>query len=176
MNICWQMRNEFYMYLKACPTCGNTIPVGDLAVFAPKVDDSTCWHPICFTCSYCNEHLVDLTYCKVKGTDLYCERHYAEKMKRRCAACDEVSWHYYLLLIGFFQICFRSAFTFSSSLFAFLWNFEIEMFSNNSLLTTRGTENATMFEKPITRCELWAITSSLGFSIRSLHQIKVLFI
>ncbi len=81
------------MYFKACPTCGNTIPVGDLAVFAPKVDDSTCWHPSCFTCSYCNEHLVDLTYCKVKGTDLYCERHYAEKMKRRCAACDEVSWH-----------------------------------------------------------------------------------
>lgn len=33
---------------------------------------------------------MDLTYC-VHDDLVYCERHYAEQLKPRCAACDEVS-------------------------------------------------------------------------------------
>ena len=32
---------------------------------------------------------MDLTYC-VYQDQLYCERHYAEKLKPRCATCDEL--------------------------------------------------------------------------------------
>ncbi|ETN86193.1 PET domain protein [Necator americanus] len=38
--------------------------------------------------------LVDLTYC-VKDDQIYCERHYAELHKPRCAACDEVRFFLY---------------------------------------------------------------------------------
>lgn len=48
------------------------------------------WHPKCFTCSTCDELLVDLTYC-IHDDKIYCERHYAELLKPRCNACDEVS-------------------------------------------------------------------------------------
>lgn len=48
------------------------------------------WHPKCFNCSACDELLVDLTYC-VHEDKIYCERHYAEMLKPRCNACDEVS-------------------------------------------------------------------------------------
>lgn len=41
-------------------------------------------------CSTCDELLVDLTYC-VHDDKIYCERHYAELLKPRCNACDEVS-------------------------------------------------------------------------------------
>ena len=61
-----------------------------LAVSAPKFGDSMLWHPNCFICSECNHLLIDLTYC-VHDDKLYCERHYAEQLKPRCSACDEVS-------------------------------------------------------------------------------------
>lgn len=48
------------------------------------------FHPTCFTCETCEELLVDLTYC-VNEDKVYCERHYAELLKPRCSACDEVS-------------------------------------------------------------------------------------
>lgn len=48
------------------------------------------WHSKCFTCTTCDELLVDLTYC-VYDDKIYCERHYAEMLKPRCNACDEVS-------------------------------------------------------------------------------------
>lgn len=57
---------------------------------APKFVESVMWHPKCFTCSTCNELLVDLTYC-VHDDKVYCERHYAEMLKPRCTGCDEVS-------------------------------------------------------------------------------------
>ena len=41
-------------------------------------------------CVTCEELLVDLTYCQ-HGRKLYCERHYAELIRPRCPACDEVS-------------------------------------------------------------------------------------
>lgn len=48
------------------------------------------FHPNCFTCTTCDELLVDLTYC-VYEDKIYCERHYAEILKPRCSSCDEVS-------------------------------------------------------------------------------------
>lgn len=47
------------------------------------------FHPQCFTCETCDELLIDLTYC-VNEEKIYCERHYAELLKPRCSACDEV--------------------------------------------------------------------------------------
>lgn len=58
---------------------------------APKFGENVAWHPACFQCTTCAELLVDLTYC-VHEDQLYCERHYAEQLKPRCAACDEVSF------------------------------------------------------------------------------------
>jgi hypothetical protein len=58
---------------------------------APKFGENVAWHPACFQCTTCAELLVDLTYC-VHEEQLYCERHYAEQLKPRCSACDEVSF------------------------------------------------------------------------------------
>ena len=65
---------------------------GELGVIAPKLDDHV-WHPACFVCVTCEELLVDLTFCH-QDDNIYCERHYAELIKPRCAACDEVSTTY----------------------------------------------------------------------------------
>lgn len=65
---------------------------GDMAVMAPKFGDGVGWHPACFTCTSCDELLIDLTYCVREG-HIYCERHYAEMHKPRCCACDEVGAH-----------------------------------------------------------------------------------
>ncbi|KAH7937526.1 hypothetical protein HPB49_012838 [Dermacentor silvarum] len=72
-----------------CHKCGGVLPGGELAVIAPKFGEMVAWHPACFVCCACNELLVDLTYCAKDGK-LYCERHYAETLKPRCAACDEI--------------------------------------------------------------------------------------
>lgn len=63
--------------------------MGKLCIIAPKLGEDVCFHPSCFQCSVCEELLVDLTYC-VRDDVLYCERHYAEQIKPRCSACDEV--------------------------------------------------------------------------------------
>lgn len=73
-----------------CVCCAGRIQQGELAVIAPKFRDQMIWHPRCFQCSACAELLVDLTYC-VHDDKVYCERHYAEMLKPRCNACDEVS-------------------------------------------------------------------------------------
>lgn len=73
-----------------CVYCEERINQGELAVIAPKFRDQMIWHPRCFQCSACEELLVDLTYC-VHDDKIYCERHYAEMLKPRCNACDEVS-------------------------------------------------------------------------------------
>ena len=62
-----------------------------------------CWHPACFTCFDCNELLVDLIYFYHSGDGkVYCGRHHAEKVKPRCAACDEVHdlQHVYIMYAG----------------------------------------------------------------------------
>ncbi|XP_070135531.1 prickle planar cell polarity protein 3 isoform X4 [Drosophila bipectinata] len=76
-------------YDEHCAHCDNEIAAGDLVVAAPKFVESVMWHPKCFTCSTCNSLLVDLTYC-VHDDKIYCERHYAEMLKPRCAGCDEL--------------------------------------------------------------------------------------
>jgi len=63
-----------------------------MAVAAPKLGDEVLWHAACFTCACCQELLVNLYYC-CKDGNIYCERHYAELVRPRCAACDEVLIH-----------------------------------------------------------------------------------
>lgn len=75
---------------QSCANCDGEIEAGDMAVFAKKVADDICWHPACFNCHDCEELLIDLTYCHKDG-NIFCERHYAELIRPRCAACDEVS-------------------------------------------------------------------------------------
>ncbi|XP_017841980.1 prickle planar cell polarity protein 3 isoform X5 [Drosophila busckii] len=76
-------------YDEHCAHCDNEITAGELIVAAPKFVESVMWHPKCFSCSTCNELLVDLTYC-VHDDKIYCERHYAEMLKPRCTGCDEL--------------------------------------------------------------------------------------
>lgn len=73
----------------SCRKCKKDMFAADLAVVAPRFGLKTYWHPACFTCTGCDEFLVDLTYC-VHNEQLYCERHYAENLKPRCGACDEL--------------------------------------------------------------------------------------
>lgn len=77
------------MLLQKCERCKRPIADGEIGVVAPKFGDDVLWHPACFTCDSCKELLVDLTYC-VHDEDIFCERHYAEKLKPRCSSCDEV--------------------------------------------------------------------------------------
>ena len=78
------------LLLQECPQCHQMVGATEIGVVAPKFGNRTLWHPSCFVCCVCEELLVDLTYC-VHDDLLYCERHYAEQLKPRCAACDEVS-------------------------------------------------------------------------------------
>ncbi|KAK2182432.1 hypothetical protein NP493_354g03033 [Ridgeia piscesae] len=92
------VRDNLHHNVTTCYNCDGEIDVGELAVFAPKfVDDecgrgdnsgAICWHPACFICCVCEEQLVDLVYCHNDGA-IYCQRHYAQLLKPRCAACDE---------------------------------------------------------------------------------------
>ncbi|KAJ8932080.1 hypothetical protein NQ314_014957, partial [Rhamnusium bicolor] len=81
-----------------CAQCTKPIHSQQISVGAPRLGSSV-WHPSCFKCSTCDDLLVDLAYC-VYEDNIYCERHYAEKMKPRCAGCDEVSAvQYYALQV-----------------------------------------------------------------------------
>lgn len=70
--------------------CEKQIRGGDIAVFASRAEQSSCWHPQCFQCATCSELLVDLIYFFQEG-QIYCGRHHAERLKPRCQACDEVT-------------------------------------------------------------------------------------
>ncbi|XP_044010897.1 prickle planar cell polarity protein 3-A isoform X3 [Aphidius gifuensis] len=70
-----------------CAECHESLKYGSLGVIASKLGQF--YHPSCFKCTCCKELLVDLAYC-VHDDLLYCERHYAEQLKPRCAACDEL--------------------------------------------------------------------------------------
>jgi len=72
-----------------CYRCAGSLNPGEVAVFASRAGEDKCWHPGCFVCATCNELLVDLIYF-YKDDQIYCGRHYAEKLKPRCAACDEL--------------------------------------------------------------------------------------
>ncbi|CAG9771309.1 unnamed protein product [Ceutorhynchus assimilis] len=71
-----------------CKSCDRPWSAQQIVVSAPRLGQMV-WHPGCFKCSECDDLLVDLAYC-VYNDKLFCERHYAEKMKPRCAGCDEV--------------------------------------------------------------------------------------
>ncbi|CAH0387151.1 unnamed protein product [Bemisia tabaci] len=83
-------RNEIALDIgyAECPECHKSLTPGDVGVLAIKMGDDRLWHPNCFICHRCQAPLVDLAYC-VHDDHLYCERHYAEQLKPRCAACDE---------------------------------------------------------------------------------------
>ncbi|XP_067136698.1 four and a half LIM domains protein 2-like [Centruroides vittatus] len=72
-----------------CYGCGGTVILGDLAVVNPKLGEENPFHPSCFVCSVCEELLVDLICCTLEGR-IYCQRHYAEQIRPRCAGCDEL--------------------------------------------------------------------------------------
>jgi len=72
-----------------CESCGDSILGGDICVTASRAGPSRVWHPTCFSCSVCQELLVDLIYF-YKDRKLYCGRHHAETTKPRCSACDEI--------------------------------------------------------------------------------------
>ncbi|XP_023228116.1 four and a half LIM domains protein 2-like isoform X2 [Centruroides sculpturatus] len=72
-----------------CYGCEGIMILGDLAVINSRLGENNPFHPGCFVCSVCKELLVDLVSCTVDGK-IYCERHYAEEIKPRCAACDEL--------------------------------------------------------------------------------------
>ncbi len=76
---------------------------GDVAVFAERAGQDKCWHPGCFRCKTCNELLVDLIYF-FKNDDIFCGRHYADLLRNRCAACDEVLYNFKMKNIKFEKI------------------------------------------------------------------------
>ncbi|XP_071961725.1 testin-like isoform X2 [Antedon mediterranea] len=73
----------------ACSKCGEGMKGGDVAVFAERAGTNKCWHPACFRCHTCDELLVDLIYFW-KDDNVFCGRHYADQIRPRCAACDEL--------------------------------------------------------------------------------------
>lgn len=87
------------LFLQECWKCNGVLEKRDIAVIAPKFGNTVCWHVGCFTCCKCEELLVDLSYC-VKDGRIYCERHYAELCKPRCAYCDEVFSPFMLFAYG----------------------------------------------------------------------------
>ncbi len=79
------------VYTQMCSDCKLPMRTGEVGVFADRAGVNKCWHPACFTCSDCNEILVDLIYFyHSEDKRIYCGRHHAERLKPRCAACDEV--------------------------------------------------------------------------------------
>ncbi|KAJ3612071.1 hypothetical protein NHX12_020348 [Muraenolepis orangiensis] len=72
-----------------CENCSGGINGGEMAIFASRAGPTPCWHPACFSCSTCQELLVDLIYFHHNGK-IHCGRHHAEVLKPRCSACDEV--------------------------------------------------------------------------------------
>ncbi|XP_050342796.1 protein espinas isoform X2 [Nymphalis io] len=72
-----------------CMGCTKTIRNGNVVIQAPRINEEALFHPACFTCSECDELLVELAYCALDGR-LYCVRHYGERLKPRCHACDEL--------------------------------------------------------------------------------------
>lgn len=77
--------------MQKCSGCDSILSVGDVVVVADRAGKNHVWEPACFTCSKCDEILVNLIYF-FKESKLYCGRHYCEMMKPRCTACDEVNF------------------------------------------------------------------------------------
>ena len=90
-SVCYLVHCNIFLLLQKCEKCRVPIKTGEVAVVSGRAGPRACWHPACFTCFDCNELLVDLIYFYHSGDGkVYCGRHHAEKVKPRCAACDEV--------------------------------------------------------------------------------------
>ncbi|CAG9536035.1 unnamed protein product [Cercopithifilaria johnstoni] len=72
-----------------CHQCKGSLYEGTLVINAERFGRDVHWHPQCFICTECSNLLVDLIYFK-HGADVYCGRHHAERIKPRCAKCDEL--------------------------------------------------------------------------------------
>lgn len=78
-----------------CKCCDKPVENGTIGIFAARAGAQACWHPGCFSCSTCQELLVDLIYFYNNAdSKVYCGRHHAELFKPRCPACDEVIFIY----------------------------------------------------------------------------------
>uniref|UniRef100_UPI00358EAA53 prickle planar cell polarity protein 3-like isoform X2 n=1 Tax=Myxine glutinosa TaxID=7769 RepID=UPI00358EAA53 len=73
-----------------CRQCGGWISGGSVVVLAARAGHDAAWHPACFVCQSCRELLVDLVCFHGDGGGLFCGRHHAERLRPRCAACDEL--------------------------------------------------------------------------------------
>ncbi|CAG4976748.1 unnamed protein product [Colias eurytheme] len=73
---------------ETCYGCLKPIHSGSIIIQAPLLGEEGFFHPACFTCSECDELLVELAYCALDGR-LYCVRHYDDRLKPRCHGCDE---------------------------------------------------------------------------------------
>ncbi len=78
---------------KMCFTCHLALRPGDTAICSEDIDKNALWHPGCFSCSVCNELLVDLTYF-TKNNEIFCEKHYQEQIKT-CSSCNKVTQNYF---------------------------------------------------------------------------------
>ncbi|XP_075430811.1 LIM and cysteine-rich domains protein 1 isoform X1 [Ascaphus truei] len=72
-----------------CELCHQPMPSDAPAVYAELAGYNRQWHPACFMCCQCREHLVNLIYFW-KDNNLWCGRHYCESERPRCAGCDEI--------------------------------------------------------------------------------------
>uniref|UniRef100_A0A8C4WWJ5 Uncharacterized protein n=1 Tax=Eptatretus burgeri TaxID=7764 RepID=A0A8C4WWJ5_EPTBU len=72
-----------------CRQCGSWISGGSVVVLAARAGRDAAWHPACFVCQSCHELLVDLVCFHGDGGGLFCGRHHAERLRPRCASCDE---------------------------------------------------------------------------------------
>ncbi|VVC88527.1 unnamed protein product [Leptidea sinapis] len=65
-----------------CMGCLKPIRSGSILIQAPRIGEEASFHAACFTCSECDELLVELAYCSLDGR-LFCVRHYDERLKPR---------------------------------------------------------------------------------------------
>ncbi|XP_040574172.1 prickle planar cell polarity protein 3-A [Lepeophtheirus salmonis] len=113
--------------LPECGKCGNLVQ--GIGILATRLGLDSFWHPSCFTCSTCDELLVDLKYC-INLDKLFCERHYAENFKPRCSACDELIFSgQYTKALGKDWHCHHFC----------CWHCDANLTGNRYVLTGKGT-------------------------------------
>eukprot|EP00049_Salpingoeca_infusionum_P002726 m.59192 g.59192 ORF g.59192 m.59192 type:complete len:400 (-) comp11756_c1_seq2:1657-2856(-) len=70
-----------------CFACREPMVVGKMQVTIQGMPGVR-YHPYCFRCTTCKELLVGLN-AWIKDDSIFCERHFSDCYKARCAACDE---------------------------------------------------------------------------------------
>eukprot|EP00794_Sanderia_malayensis_P006934 gene6934-7713_t len=73
----------------SCEGCKSPLKIGEKAVFAVINQTQKQWHPSCFKCFSCNQPIADFVYFAYED-NIYCGRHFGEKYRPRCGACDEL--------------------------------------------------------------------------------------